>query len=158
MSKKIVTAIAVFSVTMGCASSSGSADPSGKFVGGWVYQPGSVTTLSCPGQPAMTVDMANTPPSGAAAHFTLSQKSAGIVHELDDLGCEFDWNVEGDALTSHTTNTCSKLPDGRGGMRTFTLVDGSTKSTSDGKTMVIDIKGHADGACDLAVKGTAEKK
>jgi hypothetical protein len=135
----------------------GAADDATEFVGMWTYQPGSVTTVTCPGQPANTTDLSKIPPNNQPVTFTLTETGSGGIHE-DDGTCQFDWQVDGPAIHM-AGESCSNYPDGRGGVTT-TVATSATKSISeDGKMLTINIAGTRgpNGACTFTLTGTALK-
>jgi hypothetical protein len=144
-------------VMTACGSTDSSQDDASKFVGEWTYQPGSSVVTTCPGQPPSTTDLSKTPPNGLPAKFTFSEIDASVIHEVDGVGCQYDWHVSGDVL--HVDGqSCNTFPDGRGGVTTGTTTH-ATKSSSDGKQLVVDVTGTVgpSGACTLRVTGIARK-
>jgi hypothetical protein len=147
-------------VLAGCSSSgSGSSpvDPRALFLGTWVYQAGSTMTLACPGQPASSVDLSRIA-AGRPATFTMTLGGGGdVVDEVDSAGCEHAFHVQSDVGTAIPGDLCSTFPDGRGGLTTISTKSG-TKSTSDGRTMTINIEASVGPtSCDAHVSGTAAK-
>jgi hypothetical protein len=147
-------------IACGSSSSTDTAADTDKFLGHWTYQPGSMVTIACAGQPSRAQDLGSPPPGGSAANFTMTLESTGILHELDDADCSYHWNVESDVASLSAGQSCSTIPDGRGGKTTNTVVS-ATKTTSDGETMTIEITGNVGApgmTCPLTIHGTAKKR
>jgi hypothetical protein len=145
------------SCLLGLVASCGAADDRAKFEGTWVFQAGSTFSVACPGQPAQVLDLTNVPPSGTPAHFMLSALAATKLHEIDGLGCNYDWAVAGaHATLDPPQQSCAQFPDGHGGMTTMTAQSGE-KDSSDGKSMIVHIDLVA-GPCSATVAGTAIKQ
>jgi hypothetical protein len=151
--------IAAAALTACGSSGTDAASDTDKFLGHWTYQPGSMVTITCAGQPPRTQDLGNPPPGGTAANFTMTLESMGIIHEIDDAHCSYEWDVESDVASLPPGQSCSTIPDGRGGKTTNTVVS-ATKTTSDGETMTIKISGNVGApgkTCPLTINGTAKK-
>jgi hypothetical protein len=143
---------------IGVFAGCGTIDERANYVGTWSYLAGSTFAITCPGQPPMTLDLTHAPPDGQPAHFVLTKAADPThVHELDGLGCNFDWAVSGATATLDPPNqACDKFPDGHGGTFTITTTSG-TKSISDGKSMSVAIHG-AFGQCTSLVSGSSTRQ
>ena len=125
------------------------------FVGTWEYQSGSRFEGSCPGDPPFVQDLANVPPEGKPARYSLTLVGDEILHEVDELGCEYDWSVDGNRADA-SGQSCDKFPDGMGG--TFTLTSSRANKTLEGDSIVTDVEAtFADGACSATVQGSSRR-
>jgi hypothetical protein len=139
------------------AAKCGGADTS-KFIGTWAYQPGSTITFACNGTTTGTIDLSTVMPGGQPGFYTMANGSAaGVVHEVDGRGCNYDWNVSGSLATASPNQSCATFPDGKGGNQTVHMQSG-TKSTSDGSTMTVDVHFVTDSGCTATVQGTTNRR
>ncbi len=132
-------------------------DATQSFVGHWTWQAGSTTVVSCPGAADVITDLSKALPGDQPAYFDFSRVDDGHIHEVDVLGCQFDFTIRGDDAVAGKDQSCDKFPDGRGGTLTAISVS-ATKSTSDGHLLTSSAKDAiANSPCTMTVSGTAVK-
>ncbi|MCL2448950.1 MAG: hypothetical protein FWD17_08395 [Polyangiaceae bacterium] len=147
----------LLSLAIACSSRSEPPDPTSRFLGTWIYQPGSSIVADCTGAASYSIDLSNVPPQNQPGFFTFTSTSRTSLHEVDARGCEYDWSVSGDVATAGVGQSCATFPDGAGGNRLVHLSSG-TKSI-DGASMSVDVHFVTDApsSCTIAVQGTATK-
>jgi hypothetical protein len=112
--------------------------------------------VACPGQPDSTLDLGQMPPNNESATFELTATAPNSIHEVDGLGCAWDYSVDGEKLHASAGQSCDRFSNGQGGTTTGSVVS-LEKATSDGKTMTIRIVGTVGQVCTLDITGTARK-
>src|SRR5712692_1396542 len=51
-----------------------------RFVGRWIYQPGSAVVADCPNAPPQTIDLSKVPPDNQPAYFTFTATAVDRLH------------------------------------------------------------------------------
>jgi hypothetical protein len=157
MKVSLVALAYMISPLVACSSSPPSPSDTSKFIGNWQYEPGSAIIVDCPNAAPQMINLSKSAPGGQPGHFTFSEKSDNLVHEVDARGCQYDWTVSGNDASAIPNQSCATFPDGKGGNRVVLLKSG-TKSTSDGTTMTVDVQFRDTSAtCAISVRGTAAK-
>ena len=128
-----------------------------RFVGRWIYQPGSAVVADCPNAPPQTIDLSKVPPDNQPAYFTFTATAVDRLHEVDARGCQYDWAVAGDVATAASGQDCATFPDGRGGNRVVYIASG-TKTTTDGTSMSVDVHFTSDDGCAIHTLGQTTKQ
>jgi hypothetical protein len=143
---------------LGCSSKAPAADSTAKFVGQWVYQPGSTILVDCPNAPQQSLDLASVPPANQPGYFSLAESTVNGLHEVDGRGCQYDWVVAGDVATAASGQSCATFPDGHGGNRVVHFQSGTKTATGDA-SLVVDVHFTSDApeSCSIHVQGQATK-
>jgi hypothetical protein len=154
-----VSLFATSLLVWGCSSSDSSTSTASsadtKFAGTWAYEKGSSFVVACPGRPPFSQDL-GTANKGQPGTFFLTVLDDTHVHEVDSVGCAYDWTANGDALTQPAGQSCDKFPDGRGGTTTGSI-DTATKTSADGKTMQVTVRGKWGMGCTMSLDGVAQR-
>jgi hypothetical protein len=145
-------------------SAASSTDALGKaghpsLAGTWKYVEGSSMSVSCGGQVTATQDLAHAGLNGEPGMFTFVARDDGSVYEVDGLGCQFYFAVKGGVATAAPADqTCSRFPDGRGGITLLRSTSAVKALDPSGRLKVTaTAKIGAEGECDLSVTGAATR-
>jgi hypothetical protein len=124
------------------------------FVGAWAFEPGSTSTVSCPGgAPPFVTDLA-----AQQQGFVLTKLADASLHLENALGCKYDFDVHGHAAEIQPGQGCDKIPDGQGGFMTESLTRDTLTLSSDRIMLSVDGVIGPNGACGLRVAGTLARR
>jgi hypothetical protein len=141
-----------------CSSSSSAtpAAPSAEYVGTYVFHSGSIV-LTCQGAPQpMSYDLTNVDGAGHAGTFTDDATGDATFHHKDDNNCEFAFTVSGSSAST-SGGTCTTIPDGHGGLSTWTVDKMTFTPTPDGEGITVQGNGTL-GGCPMTINGTAGRQ
>ena len=134
------------------------------FLGNWQYREGSGFTVSCGGNVVLAMDLFHAGSDGEPGTFSFLPLQSGngpitdgMIHELDGLGCQYNFTIAGAVASVGAGQSCDRFPDGNGGFITTTTVS-VTKSlawTTTGPRMTIAAESMLANGCTLDVAGTA---